>query len=123
MDFPNADTIILKQNYRSTNNILNASFDMLLDAKDDKATTNKKDIKSIILDDSKSRLLSQKGNGDNVTLKEFLTHTEQLSFVLDNIKQHVEKGGKYSDFAILARVNNLLKPYEAEFDKHKIPCD
>lgn len=126
-DFPNADIIILKQNYRSTSNILNASFDMLLEnySKDTSNNSTKPNIESIILDDSKSRLISQKGNGPTVTIKEFVTHMEQINFVVETIKQEISNNSnrKYGDFAILSRLNSLLKPYEIELGKHSIPFE
>ncbi|KAG2381352.1 hypothetical protein C9374_006341 [Naegleria lovaniensis] len=112
----------------STSNILDASFDMLLEnhSKDGSNNSSKKpSIESIILDDSKSRLISQKGGGPTITIKEFVTHIEQIKFVVDTIKQEVSNNSnrKYGDFAILSRLNSLLKPYEIELGKHKIPFE
>ena len=48
--------------------------------------------------------------------------SEEAQYTAITIKNLVDRGYKYSDFAVLMRINALTRSYEQEFTKYGIPC-
>ncbi|MBE6691834.1 MAG: ATP-dependent DNA helicase PcrA [Ruminococcaceae bacterium] len=105
LEYGNARVIRLEQNYRSTGNILNAANGIIQNNRSRKG----------------KELWTDSGDGEKVYIKRLFTQNEEASFICDTIRQEVEKGAKYSDFAILYRVNALSSSLETAFVKKKIP--
>ncbi len=103
--FSGAKTVRLEQNYRSTGNILAAA--------------------NGIIANNESRLgkelWTSAPDGEKIKLKRFFTQVEESTFICDTIAKKVAEGAKYSDFAILYRVNALSNTLETMFVKKKLP--
>ena len=104
--YPDATVIKLEQNYRSTETILEAANSVI--ANNDKRRDKK--------------LWCDKGAGEKITLRELFDQNEEGRYIIDRINNGVRNGGaKYSDFAVLYRVNELARSLETTFAKSGIP--
>ena len=104
--YPDATVIKLEQNYRSTENILSAANAVIKN--NDKRHSKK--------------LWCDKGGGEKITLREAVDQHDEGKYIIDKISSGVRVGGrKYSDFAILYRVNELARSLETSFAKSGIP--
>jgi DNA helicase-2/ATP-dependent DNA helicase PcrA len=100
-----AKVIKLEQNYRSTGNILGAANSV---------------IKKNSLRKEKS-LWTGSGAGEKVTVYCASDAFEEAKFAASIIKNTVKNGGKYSDFAVIFRVNALSNNFETVFRSSGIP--
>ncbi len=105
LEYRNAKVIRLEQNYRSTGNILSAANGIIKNNRDRKG----------------KELWTDAGEGEKVHIKRLFTQLEEGNFICDTIKEKVSMGAKYSDFAVLYRVNALSNSLETAFVKKKIP--
>lgn len=104
--YPDATVIKLEQNYRSTENILDAANSVIKN-NDDR---------------HEKRLWSSKGRGEKITLREASDQNEESRYIIEKITNGVRKEGrKYSDFALLYRTNELARSLETGFAKSGIP--
>ncbi len=88
--YPEAKVIKLEQNYRSTQNILNAANAVIHN------NTKRKD----------KALWTDKGDGKKVRFRVFDNAYEEAEFITDDIREKVRKeGARYQDFAVLYRTN------------------
>lgn len=111
--FPNCEKIVLTENYRSSQNILDAAYSMIQNNNPDRL-----EIK-IGLD---KKLLSKAINGDPVEVHHFADFVQESSFVADEIKKIREKtGADWSEFAILVRSNSHTGPFIDELKYLGIP--
>ena len=95
--FKEAKTIKLEQNYRSTQNILDAANNVI---KNNKSRKDKK-------------LWTESGEGDKLTLKVLDDQIAEASYINNFIEMLVMQGKyKYSDFAILYRTNAQTRAFE-----------
>jgi len=104
-DFKDAKTIILNQNYRSTNNILNAANSII---KNNKARVEKE-------------LYSLKGDGDKIKHRVLPTADAEAAFVRNQIKKAYNDGLKYHEIAVLYRSNYLSRELEKFLIEDRIP--
>lgn len=95
-DYPDAVSITLNQNYRSTNTILNAANDVI------KNNVEKKEV----------NLYSNFGDGVKIKYFRGLDEKDEVRLVTDEIKKLLEKGYTYNDFAILYRTNAQSRTVE-----------
>ncbi len=105
-DFPNALIIKLEQNYRSTNNILNAA--------------------NAVIENNKGRfgkkLWSDKSDGVRVEIYNAQDDRDEADYVARQISMLIrERGCSPSDFAILVRINALTKKFEEKLRYFRIP--
>ena len=98
-------TIRLEQNYRSTENILNAANAVI------KNNTKRKD----------KRLWSDLGEGEKVKICKYPSEAVEAKAIADTILAGVDEGKKYSDFALLYRSNALSRSYENALSRSGIP--
>lgn len=105
-DFKNAKVYKLERNYRSTKKILDVANTVI------KHNTNRKD-KTLWT-----------GNDDGVNPEVYIAEDEsgEAQYTAIQIKNLVARGYKYSDFAVLMRINALSRSYEQEFMKYGLPC-
>ena len=104
--YQDASVIKLEQNYRSTANILAAANAII---------SNNKDRHS-------KRLWCAKGDGDKITVKEATDQNDEGRFIVDKVIKGVRiDGRKYSDFAVLYRVNALGRALQTAFTKSGVP--
>ena len=87
--YTNAKTIRLEQNYRSTTNILNAANAVISNNLGRKGKT----------------LWTDNGEGEKITVYTAHDEREEARYVADTILENVRKGDKFSDHAILYRMN------------------
>ncbi|RAV10825.1 DNA helicase PcrA [Paenibacillus contaminans] len=104
-DYPEATTILLEQNYRSTGNILNAA---------NKVISNNTGRKP-------KNLWTSKEDGAKIRLFEGDTEHEEGYFIASEINKGVSQGKSYSDHAILYRTNAQSRVIEEILIKSEIP--
>ena len=104
-NFPDAKVIKLEQNYRSTQNILNAANAVIANNRGRKKKT----------------LWSDRDEGEQVHLRQFMNAFEEAEYVAGDIRAKVREGAEYSDFAVLYRTNAQSRMFEEKFLMANIP--
>ena len=104
--FPDAKVVKLEQNYRSTKTILAAA-------------------NAVIAHNSGRRektLWCDGGEGERIVLHRSATQEREAAYIIDKIMELVVRGKRrYSDFAVLYRVNELSRTLESAFAKSGVP--
>ena len=104
--FENTTVVKLEQNYRSTSNILAAANAVI-------ANNSERHEK---------KLWCAKGDGEKITVKEAFDQNDEGRFIVDKVIKGVRiDGRKYSDFAVLYRVNALGRSLQTAFTKSGVP--
>lgn len=105
-DFPNAKTIKLEQNYRSTGHILKAANAVIKNNPDRQ----------------EKKLWTDQGDGKKVVHYAAANERDEAHFIIKKVKEEVQAGKRrYSDFAVLYRTNAQSRGIEEEFVKSGIP--
>ena len=104
-NFPDAKVIKLEQNYRSTQNILNAANAVIANNRGRKKKT----------------LWSDRDEGEQVHLRQFMNAFEEAEYVAGDIRAKVREEAEYSDFAVLYRTNAQSRMFEEKFLMANIP--
>lgn len=104
-DYPDAVVIKLEQNYRSTQNILDAGH----------ALIEKNKHKS------SKELWTDKKAGEDITMYEALNQRDESDFIVREIKQLQEKGASLNEMVILYRTNAQSRSLEEAMLLHDIP--
>lgn len=97
--------IRLEQNYRSTENILNAANAVI------KNNTQRKEKK----------LWSDLGEGEKIQVNLYPSEQMEAKGVTDIIAEGVQNGARYSDYALLYRNNAISRGYETALSRAGIP--
>ena len=104
--FPDAKVIKLEQNYRSTQNILNAANEVIANNQGRKA----------------KRLWTENPEGDLIDLRQFQSGFEEAEYVAGEITRGVRtEGKKYRDYAILYRTNAQSRLFEEKLLLANVP--
>ena len=104
--YKDCTVIKLEENYRSTENILNAANALI--------SNNAHKHKKV--------LWSKKGEGEKITLRECEDNLTESSYIVDRISRLMAGGGyRYSDFAVLYRINALSRGLQTAFAKSGVP--
>ena len=103
-DYPEAKTILLEENYRSTKTILNAANSVI------KNNRERKD----------KNLWSNNIEGNKIKYKEVANEKEEASFVGEEIKKLLSKGVNEEEIAVLYRTNAQSRVMEEEMLKKNI---
>ena len=104
--FPDTKVIKLEQNYRSTQNILDAANAVI-------ANNEGRKVKS---------LWTANGSGDKVVYRQFLSGYEEAEYIAGDIKKKVQQGRfDYKDCAVLYRTNAQSRLFEEKFLLSNIP--
>ena len=104
--FPDAKVIRLEQNYRSTQNILNAANDVIANNTERKPKT----------------LWTENPEGDKLHFRQFMNGFEEAEYVVGDIsKKHREGTCRYRDCAILYRTNAQSRLFEEKCLLANIP--
>jgi DNA helicase II / ATP-dependent DNA helicase PcrA len=103
-DFAGTRVIKLEQNYRSTQNILDAAHGIVND----------------LLGRHPKKLWTDKGKGELVTYFLGDDESSEASFVVRNITQMI-RTMEPSDFAVLFRTNAQSRSFEEALSRHKVP--
>ena len=104
-NYPNAKVIRLEQNYRSTGNILSAANEVI---KNNNARKGK-------------NLWTDKGDGEKITVKNVYDEYAEADYIVDTVLNDVAKGMKWSDHAVLYRMNSQSNIIERAFLRQSIP--
>ncbi|SFJ53167.1 ATP-dependent DNA helicase PcrA [Bacillus sp. 71mf] len=105
-DYNNAQVILLEQNYRSTQSILNAANAVI------ENNTNRKPKK----------LWTDNQIGSKISYYRAATEKDEAYFVAKKIRDEIQMGNrKYTDFAVLYRTNAQSRMVEEIFLKSNIP--
>jgi DNA helicase-2/ATP-dependent DNA helicase PcrA len=105
-DFPDAEVILLEQNYRSTQNILDTATSII----DRNTKRNPK------------KLFTERGAGEKISIRETYDEREQAQFVVETIIQQLSKRKVApSDFAVMYRTNAQSRLVEEAFLSANLP--
>lgn len=104
-EYPDAEVIRLEQNYRSTENILNAANGVIRNNKGRKDKT----------------LWTDNGEGEKICLRQFDTGYDEADFIAEDIRKEVQNGASYNDSAILYRTNAQSRLLEEKLVAMNIP--
>ena len=104
-DFQGAHTILLEQNYRSTQNILSAANAVI----------------SKNFDRPDKNLWTDAGAGEKIVQFTAVDERHEAGFIVDQIQEHHGDGVAYSQMAILYRTNALTPSIEAELKSQRVP--
>ncbi|MDH6252710.1 DNA helicase-2/ATP-dependent DNA helicase PcrA [Chryseobacterium sp. H1D6B] len=105
-DYPDAVTVSLEQNYRSTQTIVNAANVII----------------SKNLQQFKKNVFSENEEGDKIKVYRSLSDADEANFVAGNIWELRNRDQrKYNDFAILYRTNSQTRAFEDALRRKNIP--
>ena len=104
-DYPNCKIILLEQNYRSTQTILNAANDVI---KNNKERKDKK-------------LWTENKVGDKVVFKRCYDESEEASYVTSTIQNLLVSGASLEDIVVLYRTNAQSRTIEEAMLRENIP--
>lgn len=105
-DYPNAHTVMLEQNYRSTQTILDAANEVI------KNNVQRK----------KKNLWTENGKGDKISYYRAQNEHDEAQFIVSKIKEeHDQHGYNFNDFAVLYRTNAQSRMIEETFLKSSVP--
>ncbi len=104
-DYPDAKTILLEQNYRSTSTILDAANQVI---KNNKMRKDK-------------NLWTARGTGDKIKYYRAFNERDEAQYVIRKIKELSVRGTDYKDIAVLYRTNAQSRVLEEEMLKENMP--
>jgi len=104
-DYPDFHLVLLEENYRSTNTILEAANQII--------KNNSKRVPKT--------LFSNLGKGEKIIHFKGVTARDEVEFVALKILEFVRKGYVYNDFAILYRANSTSRMFEEVLMQKQIP--
>lgn len=105
-DYPDAVTVSLEQNYRSTQNIVDAANDVI--------AKNEQQFKKNVFSDNEV--------GEKIKIYRALSDADEAGFVARNIWElHNAQQRHFSEFAILYRTNAQTRAFEDALRKKNIP--
>ena len=99
--FPNAKVIRLEQNYRSTKNILAAANAVISNNENRKGKT----------------LWTENPTGERLQVRTAASEQDEADYIAQKILEGVASGRKFSDFAVLYRMNSQSNALEKVFAK------
>jgi len=104
-DYPGTKTILLEENYRSTQNILTAANEVI---KKNKIRVPK-------------NLFTVNGDGEKISLYEAYDENDEASFIAEKIRNLSENGVRYGDIAVLFRANFQSRAIEEAMLSAEVP--
>ncbi|MBI5354590.1 MAG: UvrD-helicase domain-containing protein [Chloroflexi bacterium] len=105
-DFPDAQVVLLEENYRSHQNILDAAMGVI-----DRASNRRK-----------KKLFSDRGAGEKILFHEAYNDYDEASFVVDTIAQLVaSKQFEPGECAVMYRTNAMSRLIEEAFLQARLP--
>ena len=103
--YRNARVIRLEQNYRSTQNILDAANEVIRHNTERKGKT----------------LWTQNGAGDKITIKTAFNEGDEANFVVGQIMMDYNRGANWNEHAVLYRTNAQSNALEYAFKRNGVP--
>ena len=104
-DFKGAKTFKFEENFRSSQTILAAANELILNNPDRAAKT----------------LVTKRGEGEKITAFQAESERAEVRYVMEKIKEHVREGSAYRDFLVLYRTNAQSRYFEEGFLAEGIP--
>ncbi len=104
-DYPEAQIILLEQNYRSTKNIITAAQGII--------SNNKNQIPK--------ELWTDNDHGEKITIAETINERREATFVISKIEDLSSRGYKIKDFAVLYRTHAQSRSLEEAFIMRGFP--
>jgi DNA helicase-2/ATP-dependent DNA helicase PcrA len=105
-DFPGARTVLLEQNYRSTQNILDAAHGVVRHN----------------LSRADKQLWTEREGGEKITLHEAYNEEEEASYVVHEIRRLTSRGqAALRDAAVMYRTNAQSRALEEQFMRAGVP--
>ena len=106
-DFPNTTVVLLEQNYRSTQTILDSAHQVIA------ANVQRKE----------KSLWTDNGPGQPVVVHEAYNEEDEAAFVAEEEALHLsgDEGLSHRDFAVMYRTNAQSRPFEEAFVRRNIP--
>ncbi len=104
-NYKDCKLILLEQNYRSTEEILNLANDVI--------KNNPNQIKKV--------MFSKDSKGAKPILYSAYSSYDEIMYVADKIKELILNGDKYSDIAIMYRANHISRGFEEQLMRYRIP--
>ena len=104
-NFRNAQTIRLEQNYRSTQNILDGANAVISHNEQRKG----------------KNLWTSNGEGDKIILNTLDDEYGEAKYIADEIMKQMDSNRKFSDFAVLYRMNSMSNSVERALVRSGIP--
>ncbi|MFH1643403.1 MAG: UvrD-helicase domain-containing protein [Patescibacteria group bacterium] len=113
-DFPQSKEVFLLTNYRSSQNILDISYNLIQNNNPDRLEHVSQIDKKLIASDS------EKGIVEHL---HFTTHNQENRGVVDKIKELLKKDkeASFSDFAILSRTNAVANVFAKALERAGLP--
>ena len=113
-DYPQAKEVVIKKNYRSGQNILDAAYKLIQNNNPNRLEEKLK-IDKNLESQTKSR-----GKIKHINL---LSSADELNWTAAKIKEirEKEKSAQWSDFAVLVRANSSADAFTQEFERRHIP--
>ena len=103
--FPESTTIRLEQNYRSTQNILDAANNVIRNNSGRKG----------------KKLWTDKGEGAKISVYKAANEHDEASFIADTMSALAREGYSYNDMAVLYRANASSRALEEVFMRKAVP--
>ncbi|MBR2139095.1 MAG: UvrD-helicase domain-containing protein [Bacilli bacterium] len=104
-DYKNAKVVLLEENYRSTNTILKAANSVIKNNDEGK----------------KLNLWTSSGDGELIDYIRCEDEIKEAQLVISKIKELVDLGYNYKDFAVLYRTNAQSRTIEEAFVRNNLP--
>ena len=104
-DYPEARMIVLEENYRSTETIIEGAARVIAH----NTMRYEKAIKGV------------KGYGERIELHGFVNHVQENSYLVKKIQDYQKSGYRYEDMAVLFRTNTGARLLVEKFMEYNIP--
>jgi DNA helicase-2/ATP-dependent DNA helicase PcrA len=105
-DYPEAKVVNLEQNYRSTQDILDAAHNVIRNNEQR----------------APKRLWTERLGGERVQAAQLYNEVEEAEYVADEIARlRITEGRRSGDFAVLYRINAQSRAFEDVFGRRRIP--
>lgn len=104
-DYPNAEEVLLEQNYRSTKTIIAVANDVI------RKNKRRKD----------KNLFTEKEDGDKMTIFNGYDENDEARFVIDEARRLYEAGIPYKDITVLYRANYQSRVFEETAIRKSVP--
>lgn len=109
--YPDAKKIVLKENYRSVPEILNASYELI---------QNNNPYRLEASHEIDKKLKSQHEKNNKVQINSFPAYIDEYKFFVQQIN-NLTKEYKYKDIAILVRTHGIAKPIIEALNANEVP--
>lgn len=104
-DYPDAAQILLDTNYRSQKHVVDASLNLI----------------SHNTERYEKNIHAAREGGSEIEYAVFQSQREEIAKIIWNIQEHVGRGGRYEDFAVLFRTNTQPQMLMERFLEYNIP--